>query len=209
MFATAISQNALCWQASDNTDNFYKPTDWILSRYRDKSSPFNSTHYAMLHPQNGGRIVAIDSVTSLHPNVLPPPAFASCCEETSGPRNFAKGRIAAAYSSMLPTPDALFWCSHESAILLIVIYYTGVRSLDKIVCILLVSVNVLIDFVSCTRVFYIVIADVLCCICILYCNQSSLMATSCLSTVVLINECVDPVYPLHIPTNHFPTVSVD
>jgi len=29
--------------------------------------PLNSTHYAMLYPQNGGRIVAIDSVTSLHP----------------------------------------------------------------------------------------------------------------------------------------------
>jgi len=30
-----------------------------------------------------------------------------------------------------------------------------------------------------------------------------------LSTVVLINECVDPVYPLHIPTNNCPTVSID
>jgi len=29
--------------------------------------PLNSTHYAMLYPQNGDRIVAIDSVTSLHP----------------------------------------------------------------------------------------------------------------------------------------------
>ena len=27
--------------------------------------PLNYTHYAMLYPQNGGRIVAIDSVTSL------------------------------------------------------------------------------------------------------------------------------------------------
>ena len=29
--------------------------------------------------------------------------------------------------------------------------------------------------------------------------------------VLLINEyeCVDPVYPLHIPTNNFPTVSLD
>ena len=26
-----------------------------------------STHYAMLYPQNGDRIVAIDFVTSLHP----------------------------------------------------------------------------------------------------------------------------------------------
>jgi len=29
--------------------------------------PFNSTHYAMLCPQNGDRIVTIDSLTSLHP----------------------------------------------------------------------------------------------------------------------------------------------
>jgi len=28
--------------------------------------PHNSTYYAMLYPQNGDRIVAIDSVTSLH-----------------------------------------------------------------------------------------------------------------------------------------------
>ena len=29
--------------------------------------------------------------------------------------------------------------------------------------------------------------------------------------VLLINEyeCVDPVYPLHIPTNNFPTISLD
>ena len=30
-------------------------------------TPFNSTHYIMLYPQNGDRIVTIDSVTSLHP----------------------------------------------------------------------------------------------------------------------------------------------
>ena len=29
--------------------------------------PVNSTHYAMLYPQNGDRIVTIDYVTSLHP----------------------------------------------------------------------------------------------------------------------------------------------
>jgi len=33
----------------------------------DVSLPLNSTHYAMLYPQNGDRIVTIDSVTSLHP----------------------------------------------------------------------------------------------------------------------------------------------
>ena len=30
-------------------------------------SPLNSTHYVMLYPQNGDRILAIDVVTSLHP----------------------------------------------------------------------------------------------------------------------------------------------
>jgi len=37
----------------------------------DKSSPVNSTHYAVLYPQNGDSIVAIDSVTSLHPICIP------------------------------------------------------------------------------------------------------------------------------------------
>jgi len=32
-----------------------------------KSEPLNSTHYAVLYPQNGHRIVTIDYVTSLHP----------------------------------------------------------------------------------------------------------------------------------------------
>ena len=31
------------------------------------SSPINYTHYAKLYPQNGERIVTIDSVTSVHP----------------------------------------------------------------------------------------------------------------------------------------------
>ena len=30
-------------------------------------SPANSTYYAMLYPQNGDRIVAIDTMTSLRP----------------------------------------------------------------------------------------------------------------------------------------------
>ena len=34
-----------------------------------KSSPINPTNYAMLYPQNGGGIVAIDSVTSHHPSI--------------------------------------------------------------------------------------------------------------------------------------------
>ena len=39
----------------------------MLLKKQDISSPLSSTHYVMLHPQNGDRIVAIDSVTSLHP----------------------------------------------------------------------------------------------------------------------------------------------
>jgi len=39
----------------------------MLFKHYSKSSPLNSTHYAMLYPQNGDRIVAIDSVTLLHP----------------------------------------------------------------------------------------------------------------------------------------------
>jgi len=39
----------------------------MLFKWHDKSSLLNSTHYAMLYPQRGDRIVATDSVTSLHP----------------------------------------------------------------------------------------------------------------------------------------------
>ena len=39
----------------------------MLFKLQDKSSPPSYTHYAMLYPQNGDRIVAIDSVTSPHP----------------------------------------------------------------------------------------------------------------------------------------------
>jgi len=38
----------------------------MLFKYHEKSSPLNSTHYAVLYPQNGDRIVAIDSVPSLN-----------------------------------------------------------------------------------------------------------------------------------------------
>jgi len=46
---------------------FLKLTDSILLKQHDKSSPFNSTQSIALYPQNGDRIVNIDSVTSLHP----------------------------------------------------------------------------------------------------------------------------------------------
>ena len=39
----------------------------MLFKLQDKPSPPRYTHYAMLCPQNGDRIMAVDSVTSLHP----------------------------------------------------------------------------------------------------------------------------------------------
>jgi len=39
----------------------------MLLKKHDKSLPLNSTHYAMLYPQNGDRIVAVDFVTLFHP----------------------------------------------------------------------------------------------------------------------------------------------
>jgi len=45
---------------------FRKPVDRMLLKQHNKSSPLDSAHYAILYPQNGDRIVAIDSVTSIH-----------------------------------------------------------------------------------------------------------------------------------------------
>ena len=43
-------------------------TNWFDFIWKhDKSSPFNSTHYIASYPQDGDRIVTIDSVTLLHP----------------------------------------------------------------------------------------------------------------------------------------------
>jgi len=58
-YALLVSQRAY--------GHFLKLTDAILLEYHDKSSPFNSTHYVVLYPQNGDPIVTIDSVTSLQP----------------------------------------------------------------------------------------------------------------------------------------------
>ena len=66
IFATVISLEIRYVAKLVIIQTFYQPTDWILFKWHDKSSALNYTHYAMLYPQNGGRIVAID-VTS--PNV--------------------------------------------------------------------------------------------------------------------------------------------
>ena len=57
----------LYWQVNDPMDIFLNLTDSVLLEEHDKSSPFKSTHYIVLCPQNGDRIVTIDYVTSLHP----------------------------------------------------------------------------------------------------------------------------------------------
>ena len=80
--------------------------------------------------------------------------------------------------------------------LLVLIYYDGKQCLDRVVCILLVSFNILIlsvfFFISiglqCMHVFCVVLADGLYCICILHCNQSSLMATTDKSNVYLLTN---------------------
>jgi len=46
--------------------HFLKLNGEILFEQLRKSSPINSTHYAKLYPQNGDRVVSIDSVTSIH-----------------------------------------------------------------------------------------------------------------------------------------------
>jgi len=46
--------------------HFRKLTNSILCEQLHKSSSFNSTHHAKLHPQHGDRILTIASVTSLH-----------------------------------------------------------------------------------------------------------------------------------------------
>ena len=47
--------------------HFLQLTGSFLFGEHDKSLPFNSTHYVVLYPQNGGRIVTIESVTSPRP----------------------------------------------------------------------------------------------------------------------------------------------
>jgi len=63
MFVTVIrfvGKSVIKW-------TFFKLTDSILFELHDKSSPFNSTRYIVLYPQNGDRIVTIDSVYTIIP----------------------------------------------------------------------------------------------------------------------------------------------
>jgi len=67
MFATVIALKLHFVGKSVIVRTFLKLTDSILFEQHDKSLLFKSTHYIALYPQNGDRIVAIDSMTLLHP----------------------------------------------------------------------------------------------------------------------------------------------
>jgi len=65
MFVTVVALKYTLLVSQWSYGYFLKVTDSILFEWQNKSSPFNSTHYIVLYPQNGDRIVTIDSVTSL------------------------------------------------------------------------------------------------------------------------------------------------
>jgi len=67
MFVTVIALIYALLVSQCSYVHFLKLTDLILFEQDAKSSLFNSTHHIVLYPQNGDRIVTIDSVTSLHP----------------------------------------------------------------------------------------------------------------------------------------------
>jgi len=67
----------------------------MLFKLQDKSSPPSYKHYAMLYPQNGDRIVAIDSVTSLHP---------ICMSRTQGIENICTTLFREVYSVTMGRP---------------------------------------------------------------------------------------------------------
>ena len=67
----AVKRVCVCvcvwYYGSDHMDIFINQRIECYLNNTIKSSLLNSTHYAVLQPQNGDRIVAIDSVTSFHP----------------------------------------------------------------------------------------------------------------------------------------------
>ena len=83
----------------------FSKTNWFnLFEQHDKSSPFISTHYVVLYPQNGDRIVTIDFVTSLHPVYFASAAVAvhssqmtasssASWSRFSPPSNFVNGHV--------------------------------------------------------------------------------------------------------------------
>ena len=67
MFVTVIPLKYALLVSQRSYGHFLKLSDSILFEEHDKSSPFDAIHYIVLCPQNGDRIVAIVSLTSLHP----------------------------------------------------------------------------------------------------------------------------------------------
>ena len=66
MFFLVVSLKYALSANSWSYRHFRKPTDCMLFKQHDKSSPLNCTHCAVSYLQNGDRIVATVSVTSLH-----------------------------------------------------------------------------------------------------------------------------------------------
>jgi len=64
MFFTVIALKYALFVSLWSCGHFLKLTDSILLEWHDKSSPFNSTHYVVLYPQNGDLNVTIVFVTS-------------------------------------------------------------------------------------------------------------------------------------------------
>ena len=65
----------------------------MLCKQHDKSSVLNSTHYAVLYPQNGDRIVATDSVTSVHPMYRPAYAWSALLHADTFAGKQTRGRF--------------------------------------------------------------------------------------------------------------------
>ena len=63
---SAPESSTLTTRLPSHPGRFIKLTGSVLFEKHDKSSPFNRTLYVVFYPQNGDRIVTIDSVTSLH-----------------------------------------------------------------------------------------------------------------------------------------------
>jgi len=76
MFVTVIALKYALMVSPGSQGHFLKLTDSILFDLHNKSSPFNSTHYIVLYPQNGHRVVTVDSATSLSPYVY---SSIRCC----------------------------------------------------------------------------------------------------------------------------------
>jgi len=67
MFSTVVSLKYALLASQWSYRHFHEQRIDCYLNCRINLRPYSYTHYAMLYPQNGDRIVDIDSVTSLHP----------------------------------------------------------------------------------------------------------------------------------------------